>query len=146
MSQKVKLILRRFFIYWGPVILWSFAIFIVSNRTVPKSSEFFWQDFVVKKLAHIFEYAVLSTLFYRALLNEGLGKKNAGIWAIILTALYGASDEYHQSFIPGRQSTIRDIVIDSFGAGLAVSLIWTYLPRTTKRIQYLLEKLGLSSK
>ena len=146
MLPKIKLRLRKLFLYWVPVVLWLFLIFIVSNRSVSITSEFFWQDFIVKKLAHIIEYAILSTFFYRALLGEGVDKKKAGIWAVILTTIYGASDEFHQSFIPGRQSRVRDIVVDSFGAGLAIYLIRQYLPKTPERIQYLIGKLGMSFK
>jgi VanZ family protein len=143
--QKLKILLKKLLLYWSPVFLWCLAIFLVSNRTVPKSSEFFWQDFVIKKLAHVFEYAVLSTFIYRALINSGVGKRNAGIWAVVLTVLYGASDEFHQSFTPGRQARIRDVLIDGFGGGLAVYLIWKFLPKVPKRLKYIINILKLNA-
>jgi len=142
--QKLKILLKKLLLYWSPVFLWCLAIFLVSNRTVPKSSEFFWQDFVIKKLAHIFEYAVLATFIYRALLNEGITKKRAGIWAVLLVILYGASDEFHQSFIPGRQSRMRDVAIDGFGGALGVYLIWKILPKAPKRLKYIVEVLKIN--
>lgn len=141
MLLKAKILIRRILLFWSPVILWSLAIYAVSDRTVPKSSEFFWQDFVIKKFAHIVEYGILSIFIYRAFLNEGVDKNKAGVWAIILTTLYGVSDEYHQSFVLGRQSRIRDVVFDFLGAGSAIYLILRYLPKASKRITSLARKL-----
>lgn len=66
----------------------------------------------VRKAAHMTEYAVLSILLY--------------IWlekwksAIAFSALYAASDELHQLFVPGRAGRLGDVMIDSAGAILGV--------------------------
>jgi len=80
------------------------------------TSEIYWQDFIVKKTAHIIEYAILATLLYRALINSNVPRKEAGIYAVILSATYGISDEFHQYFTPGREPRVRDVFFDLFGA------------------------------
>jgi VanZ family protein len=104
----------------------------------------YWKDFIVKKTAHLIEYAVLSILYFRALKESGLEKKNAAIVAIILCFLYGASDEIHQSFIPGREPRVRDTLIDAFGAGLAMLGIWKLLPTAPKKLKVWAEKLQIN--
>lgn len=143
MVQKTKILLKKLFKYYAPVFLWCLAIYIVSNRTVPKSSDFFWQDFVIKKLAHIFEYGALSVLVYRAFTGSGIDKKKAGYFAVIFVIIYGMSDEYHQSFVPGRQSTIRDVIFDGFGGGLAIYFIWNILPKSKGRVKYVAKVLEI---
>lgn len=66
----------------------------------------------VRKAAHMTEYAVLSILIY-----IWLGKWKP---AIAFAALYAASDELHQLFVPGRAGRLGDVMIDSVGAALGV--------------------------
>lgn len=66
----------------------------------------------VRKAAHMTEYAILSVLIY-----IWLGKWKL---AIVCAALYAASDELHQRFVPGRAGRLSDIMIDSAGAVLGV--------------------------
>lgn len=66
------------------------------------------------KLAHLASYAVLSGLLRAAGLGSG--------WAFALAVLYGASDEWHQRFVPGRDASLADWVADTVGAGLGAWL------------------------
>lgn len=66
----------------------------------------------LRKAAHMTEYAVLSILMY-----IWFGKWRT---AIVLAALYAASDELHQLFVPGRAGRFGDVLIDSAGAALGV--------------------------
>jgi VanZ family protein len=68
------------------------------------------------KLLHLVEYGGLAALVCRALLGEGLGWLAAVAGAILAASLYGASDEWHQSFVPMREADIRDWMADSLGA------------------------------
>jgi len=92
------------------------------------------------KIFHAIAYGVLaaSTLFAALPAGKGLvffdlPAKNRSRSRLILTGLgvvffcllYGISDEFHQSFIPGRESSILDVVADTFGAVIVVSL-WFY--------------------
>ncbi|HCR36426.1 hypothetical protein A2130_02115 [Candidatus Woesebacteria bacterium GWC2_33_12] len=104
--------------YWLPPILWGLVIFSFSSLQVGSSSEIYWKDFVVKKTAHVVEYAILAILLYRAMVGSDMDKKKALIISIIIAGLYGLTDEIHQSFTPGREPRIRDVAIDTFGASL----------------------------
>lgn len=102
---------------WLPVFLWAAVIFVLSSiETVAVSEVFVW-DFVAKKTAHFLEYAVLSVLIFRA---TGAKLRTS----VILTMIYAASDELHQSFVPGRTAAIYDLGFDLAGATLAAYLIW----------------------
>lgn len=74
----------------------------------------------VRKAAHMTEYGILSILFYIWLGKWQFGVRKRGILAIILSALYACSDEFHQLFIPGRAGMVRDVLIDSAGAILGI--------------------------
>jgi len=77
---------------------------------------------VSDKVLHAIEYGGLAVLFVRALWREGLSWRDAALAAVVMASLYGASDEYHQAFVPNRSSTISDWVADSLGASVAASV------------------------
>ena len=68
------------------------------------------------KLLHLVVYAGLAVLFCRALLGEGLAGRTALTAAALLASAYGASDEYHQLFVPMRSPEIADWIVDTIGA------------------------------
>jgi hypothetical protein len=113
--------------YWLPVVIWAIVIFGFSSRTVPSTSEIFWKDFIMKKTAHIIEYAIMAMLLYRALLGSGKAKREALIFSFLIAIAYAASDEFHQSFVSGREGRIRDVIIDAAGGGGALYLIKSHL-------------------
>ena len=122
--------------FWLPVIFWAAVIFTFSSLTTSKTSEFYWQDFLVKKTAHLVEYAILFTLLYRGFKNSTFpSKQRIVLLAFLLVVLYAASDEYHQTFISGREGTLRDVIIDTFGATLAYLAIWRYLPKAPTKLK-----------
>jgi hypothetical protein len=136
--------LKRLIKYWLPPILWACLIFISSSRTVPGTSEIHWQDFFVKKTAHIIVYAILSLLMYRGFLKSGYDNKKAGYLAILTSVLYGATDEFHQSFTPGREPTLRDVIFDTIGAALAIYFIWKLLHKMPKKLKLWAKKLDFN--
>lgn len=79
-------------------------------------------DLPIRKLAHFFEYFILSMLLFNALVVTGI-KKN--LFAIIITICftYACSDELHQLFINGRAGRLYDIVIDTFGSLMGTLLL-----------------------
>lgn len=117
--QKAKKLIK----YWLPVILWAFVIFLFSNRPSIYTVDFYLGDFILKKSAHLIEYAVFAILIFRALLSHDIDKKKALFISITIASFYGISDEFHQSFISGRTATIRDTIIDTIGATIGVN-IW----------------------
>lgn len=83
--------------------------------------------FLVRKTAHLTEYAILAMLIFRALRSTApllFVRRRGRRWApalalaiaLGLSAVYAATDEFHQSFIPGREACVRDVLIDSSGA------------------------------
>ncbi len=139
MSPNLKRILR----FWLPPVIWGVLIFSVSSTSVPQVSTVYAVDFTAHKLAHIIEYAILGILIYRALKEEKIGKKEAVIYAIIIAAFYGFTDEFHQSFTPHRTTRLRDVIIDTIGATTGILIVWKLLPKMPKRLLNWAKKLDL---
>jgi VanZ family protein len=102
--------------YWIPFILWAVVIYSFSSNPTVKTSEIHWEDFVVKKTAHVVEYFIFSLLLYRGLINSKVRSEKAIVIAIIGTFIYGLTDEWHQFFTPGREPRLRDVLIDTSGS------------------------------
>jgi len=77
-------------------------------------------DYPVRKAAHASEYAILGILLTGAILDIRKPWKRQ-LPAFLIGAVYAASDEFHQLFVPGRSGQIRDVMIDS--AGVAAGII-----------------------
>ncbi|MGM0899201.1 MAG: VanZ family protein [Bacillota bacterium] len=92
------------------------------NSVVALDFEMFHTMF--RKSAHFFAYLVLGLLLVNALRKSGIGINRAILWAFIGSALYAASDEAHQLFIPGRSGELRDVLIDSIGAATGLFFYW----------------------
>ncbi len=78
---------------------------------------------LIRKAAHMTEYAVLFFLSYRALRKENA--RHPGPCALLLCALYAATDEFHQGFVAGRGPSVIDVGIDTLGAGIAWGAVQT---------------------
>ncbi len=133
----------KFIKYWLPPILWAMAIFTVSSITVGSSSDFYWKDFVIKKTAHVIEYGILATLIYRALINSNVSNKKAMLYSVALAFLYGATDEFHQSFTPGRGPKFTDVLIDTFGASLFIFGIIANIKKMPERFKNFAKAINL---
>lgn len=109
-------------------ILWMGVIFLLSDQSVLPGPKIFLGDFLFKKGAHMFFFATLYMLWHLSLrrFEENTGKKIKAkwLWALILVFLFSLTDEYHQSFVPGRTATVRDIAFDNLGSLLA--MLWVY--------------------
>lgn len=123
---------NHFVVYYLPVALWMALIFKLSSGTVPATSDVYWQDFAAKKLAHVLFFGFLSMLVYRALVASGVGKVKAVYFAILFTVIYGATDEFHQSLVSGREARLRDVGFDGIGALLATTSFNKILERSKK--------------
>jgi VanZ family protein len=141
--KRTVLTTKKYINLWLPVAVWAIVIFTFSNYPTTPASQIHWQDFVVKKSAHVVEYAILTTLLYRAFLGSGMGKLKAGYLSILLALIYAISDEFHQSFVPGRDATLRDVVIDFFGSVASIYFIWNYLPKMPSKFRKLAKNLEL---
>jgi VanZ family protein len=99
-------------------------IFLFSSlpsKVIPQFGKF---DFSIKKLGHMLGYALLAPAYLR-----GLGKKGTLEIALawIMAIMYAFTDETHQAFVPGRNSSVMDIGIDGIGAlaGLSPAILLT---------------------
>jgi VanZ family protein len=88
------------------VVAWAALIFGLSSVSDLGTGLGIW-DLVLRKIAHMTEYAILAALLVRALRQPG--------WAVVLGIAYSISDEVHQSFISGRHGSPVDVVIDAIG-------------------------------
>jgi VanZ family protein len=108
---------------WLAVVVWAAVIFAFSS--VPSlSTDLGSWDTILRKLAHLVEYAVLGALLARATRRPGL--------AVALAAVYAATDEVHQLFVEGRHGSPIDVGIDTVGA-LAGVLVWQRLVVPSRR-------------
>jgi VanZ family protein len=113
--------MNKFLKFWLPVLVWAGIIFWLSS--IPDLESGLEQDFILRKIAHILEYAILTFLLLRAFTKKRLSIKKIAIYSIIFCIFYSLTDEYHQTFVFGRQGTLKDVGIDSIGI-LIMSLMW----------------------
>jgi VanZ family protein len=102
---------------WLPVVAWAAVIFALSSVPSLSSGLGGW-DYVLRKCAHMTEYAVLAALLYRALERE--------LPAFLATVAYAATDELHQHFVRDRHASAVDVAIDAVGAMIGL-LAWARL-------------------
>jgi VanZ family protein len=104
-------------------------IFLFSSQPSLPSPDDIVVDFIFKKSAHIFVYAVLYVLVWFAVLKSFRIKHPQGQWLLPLaiTILYAAADEFHQSLTPGRSPTLRDVGYDSLGMLIAWAWLYRYI-------------------
>jgi VanZ family protein len=99
---------------WLPVVLWAGVIFAFSSVPHLSTGLGTW-DTILRKAAHITEYAVLGALLYRAFRREAP--------ALAAGIAYAASDELHQHFVRGRHASPVDVAIDALGLTIGM-FVW----------------------
>ena len=82
-----------------------------------------------RKCCHLTEYSCLALLLWRAFRLSTGNRFGGWYWpeaglALLVVFLYAATDEYHQSFVPGRTALFSDVLIDTAGGALALLLLW----------------------
>jgi len=122
------------------LLLWMGCIFLFSQQTGQESSQtsgilleilkFLGLEssemgqsnlgFLVRKAGHFTEYFILGILFLRYYGEKEPSKKKCLILSVLFVFLYAASDEFHQSFIPGRGPAFTDVLIDTSGGLLGI--------------------------
>lgn len=104
---------------WAAVLGYMAAIFYLSHQpSVPIPMKFPVQD----KVLHFIAYFLLAGLLTHAFLSGGIKKRF--LLAFLVAAAYGITDEFHQSFVPGREASIWDWIADAAGAWFGA---YTYL-------------------
>lgn len=129
---------------YGPLLLWMGFIFFASTSEFSASNTgrilrplLLWINpgmseeslalahFIVRKLSHLTEYAILGLLAGRAFVrstHQSL-RRRWFLFALLLVAFYALSDEFHQLFVPSRTGSIYDSLIDITGGLTALSLL-----------------------
>lgn len=150
---------KKRFLYLIPVVIWMIFIFYMSGKTGQESSgqsgkislfitnllEKVRQnpaqemqnlqdilELVIRKAAHMTEYAILFLLSYLAMVKISMSQSrfyNRSI-AVLISLLYACSDEMHQLLVPGRSGRMIDVGIDM--AGVLIVLICMILSKNTK--------------
>jgi len=124
----------HFLLLWAPVLIQMALIFGASSVSDPGPLP----PHITDKIAHVAAYAVLSLLLIRALAGgraDGITWQRA-LLAIVLTTLYGASDEFHQRFTPRRTPDLLDLRADLVGAcgGVAAAYAFRFVRRVRPRV------------
>ena len=105
-----------FFKRWSFALLMMAVIFAFSSVPSDEMPSFSWADAAVKKSGHVVVYSLLALAFW-----HGLGWKRERLWlAWLFSFLYAILDEFHQSFVPGRNAWWVDVAIDSIAAAIAL--------------------------
>jgi len=118
MSKSVQIFLRCL-----PALFMMLLIFLLSAQPSSQLPNFDWADRLVKKGGHAVGYAILALLYWRAF--DFKDEKRWVAW--LLALLYAVTDEFHQSFVPGRHPAILDVLIfDNFGALISLWLVNRY--------------------
>lgn len=121
--------MNRLIKYWCPVFFWCGIIFYFSSIPNLSTGWGIW-DIILRKGAHITEYAILTFLLMRAFRNtSNLSLLALSAWSLRLSIFYAFTDELHQGFVPGRENSVYDLLIDSLGA---VFMVWLFTWRVNK--------------
>ncbi|MCA9773252.1 MAG: VanZ family protein [Myxococcales bacterium] len=113
---------------WVPPAAYASLLFWLSSRPIP---DFVPQFTYSDKILHTSAYAVLGALVARALiwskwLKAWVSATGDGLWRASgwMGGFYGLTDEIHQSFVPGRTSSLYDAIADTLGAFAGAYLVW----------------------
>ena len=93
-------------------------------RVSPGTLDFL--NFLVRKLAHLTEYAVFAQLLYVSLLGvlELEWQPRTAFWCAVIAGAYSLTDEFHQLFVPNRTASLVDCAIDTTGAILGLLVVY----------------------
>lgn len=128
-------------LYFIPSIILMMIIFMLSHQNGEQSSGLSTQivswiydhlhilisEFIIRKLAHMSEYALLTLSLIYGFYKNNFSLKNVFIYSSIISFFYACFDEFHQLFINERAGQITDVMIDSIGILFAVLFILTVL-------------------
>lgn len=111
-----------------PAIIWMGIIFYFSSQqTTGIGGDSYWVRFAILKSFHLIEYAFLFILINFAIKTD--------IYSIIISYLYGVSDEIHQYFIPGRTSKFTDTLIDLTGILIGFLILKYFISPVFKKLK-----------
>lgn len=117
---------------WLPSLLVMGVIFTLSSLPSEEVPNFGFLDSLVKHGGHFLGYALLG-LAYAFALPRGVSGRAGAMLAVVLALLYALTDEYHQSFVPGRSASWLDVMIDGLGALASVFVMRRYSPNSNSK-------------
>lgn len=113
------------------VVGWMIVIFLLSARTDLKSDLSPTWDYIMRKIAHVLEFYILTYLYQRLLSNFKINLKISVGVSVFLAFIYSIFDEWHQSFVQNRVGTPIDVIIDGIGI-LSFGIIKIYEDKRKK--------------
>jgi VanZ family protein len=145
--SKIRVLLK----YWLPLLIWMGVIFSASSDrgSGERSSRIIgpivhwlfphWPAaqveevvYMARKIAHLVEFAILGWLAWHLLRKPVRQDQRPWRWsqaggALLWVVVYAASDEFHQLFVPSRQASVRDVLIDTCGGAAGLALAWAWV-------------------
>ena|ERR1043166_5105698 len=143
---------------WLPVVVWMAVIFQLStdlgsaastSRIIEPLLHWLFPNMssgsikevhlFVRKGGHLCEYVVLALLLWRAMSKTRPGENGSPLWktallALVVCAAYAGTDEFHQSFVHTRGPSVRDVLIDTCGSLLGLSIVGVRTARRRKAL------------
>ena len=148
--------MRSFLKYWLPFLIWLGVILLgstdlmsdehTSRFIVPilrwlkpeiSSETLALIQLVIRKCAHLSEYAILALLLFRAVVGAANLKWSMSILSVsVWTAcvFVATTDEFHQSFIASRTASLNDVLTDSLGAAVGLAICLAVARRDAKKL------------
>jgi VanZ family protein len=117
--------LKQFVLYWLPPLAWMGLIYGLSSQSMlpelPDTVAWYEAvDTALHKCAHMVAYGVLAWLYLRVLGLHFDPSATLRVVSIVAAMVYGLTDEYHQTFVPGREGRLSDVGVDTVGACAAM--------------------------
>ena len=121
---------RSAFSRFAPVVLLSIAIFVASSREQAPMPDlgFTWQD----KLFHFLAFTVYGLAVIRAVVASATLTWRVVVIVMLLGAVFAASDEVHQMYVPGRSAEVADWLADMSGMLAALGVYWMHTKRSMR--------------
>ena len=134
--------------FWLPPVIWMVVIFSASgdSASMVHSSRLFeplmrwlfpWLaqgrieeiHYIVRKCVHLAEFSILALLLWQAIRHTQITVTRRWLWsqsglALALVLFYAASDEFHQTFVPGRTGQVSDVLVDTAGGAIGLGVLW----------------------
>lgn len=102
-------------------------------RNLPNSSREEKLNLIIRKNAHAFEYCILAVIVSAILFQFKLKGKSAIIYIMFVCLFYAVLDEFHQIYVPGRTSSVKDVLIDFAGALIGMGFYYLVYYRILHR-------------